>query len=144
MSEHADAIRILRCLTDEQSRPITLHIGYSKHLAAAADALERLATAQEEARRLRGALERIRVASDGRWNEEIMEGVTARADGRLCDALKREDRKRGEAELAKAVAQARTDARREIREVIEVLPTYTPEGYNYIDRDNVLALLGDA
>lgn len=42
-SKHADAIRILRNLTDENSRPITLHIGYSKQIAAAADALEALA-----------------------------------------------------------------------------------------------------
>lgn len=63
MSEHVDAIRILRCLTDEKSRPITLHIGYSKHLAAAADALEALVTAQEEARRLREDAERWRLLS---------------------------------------------------------------------------------
>lgn len=37
-----DVVRILRLLSDEKSRPITLHIGYGQQLAAMADALDAL------------------------------------------------------------------------------------------------------
>lgn len=37
-----DVVRILRLLSDEKSRPITLHIGYGQQLAAMADALAAL------------------------------------------------------------------------------------------------------
>lgn len=37
-----DVVRILRLLSDEKSRPITLHIGYGQQLAAMADVLAAL------------------------------------------------------------------------------------------------------